>query len=162
MKDKHANILNMDIRDRSDKVGERKLDRFAASIIELMPRTFHGAPKSNVVYIPYDTWTECGGSGNVVPDFVQLVHGLNMVTDDLGNAKVTRRKFMIADLASESGLAPRIHFAKRYKDEGGRVKINTESSYCGCNTKGEGVAVSLNSVTCTECLAELAALNTNH
>lgn len=115
-----------------------------------------------IIYIPYKLWIVNGGSGNIVPNGVKLVHGLDKPTTDLLSARVVKRQLFVTDKASSTGLAPRIHFASNYRDPQGNIRINTDQAYCGEHGAAETVSPSLDSVTCPECLMELKRINQSH
>lgn len=159
MKIIHSQPCNVEMRDQNDKVQNHQLRQL---VDKLTCRANLGVfTTESTIYIPYQSWIDNGGCGGVVPEGIQLVHGLEEPTTDISNLSIRRRRFLVSDQASGTGYTTRIHMAAHHK-VGGRIKIQRGQSYCGEVGTGESIAASLEAVTCPECLQELRRVNETH
>lgn len=149
----HTQLFNFKLRNVDDRVKERELVDCSMRMLNKVKTVNREVSNENPVYVEAALWVQLGGYLNVVPDCIRIVY------DCKGNNPDTR-KFLVSDQASDTGFAPRIHFARHYYDGG--VKIDTDHSFCASHNNGDGIAADVESVTCPECLVELLRTNTIH
>lgn len=148
---RYTQLFNFKMRDVGNRINERKLVEASMEMLNKVRLIDREVSDDNPIYVEAALWVQLGGYLNVVPDCVRIVY----------NAKQGRadtRQFLVSDQTSDTGKAPRIHFARHYIDLG--VKIDLDHSFCGSHNNGDGIAPDVESVTCPECLTEL--LRTNH